>query len=306
MDRKLLKESAKNSFKKKWFESAIVALIMGFFAGTTSFSFNLGSNDSETIYEYSASSFNELFSIIPPEILYTFISVFTTVTVALSIAGIFLGPIFTVGGNRYFLKIRKGLHTDIGEVTGNFKDGNYWNLVKISFLKKVKIILWSCLFLIPGLIKTFEYFLIEYILAVRPDIDQKSAFSISKKLMDGHKMDAFVLGLSFIGWYFLSSFTFGLLNLAYVNPYLHATYNEFYSFLRAEGIRNGIITPMDLPDYEAPSMNMGFDFAPQQETGFAQPQQGFYQPQENYNQPQENYNQPQESYNQPQEPFDNN
>ena len=154
MDRKLLKQNAKNSFKKKWFESAVVALIMGFFAGTTSFSFNLGSNDSETIYEYSASSFNELFSIIPPEILYTFISVFTTVTVALSIAGIFLGPIFTVGGNRYFLKIRKGLHTDIGEVTGNFKDGNYWNLVKISFLKKVKIILWSCLFLIPGLIKT--------------------------------------------------------------------------------------------------------------------------------------------------------
>jgi uncharacterized membrane protein len=278
MDRKLLKQNAKQNFKKDWFKSAVVTIIM-----------------------FGASLVSSILTVPQTVIMASGEQYVTTSTSSFlpMLLSVLVFSVLTVGGYRYFQKTRKNIHTDIGEVTGNFKDGNYWNLVKISFLKKVKIILWSCLFLIPGLIKTFEYFLIEYILAVRPDIDQKSAFSISKKLMDGHKMDAFVLGLSFIGWYFLSSFTFGLLNLAYVNPYLHATYNEFYSFLRAEGIRNGIITPMDLPDYEAPSMNMGFDFAPQQETGFAQPQQGFYQPQENYNQPQE-------SYNQPQEPFDNN
>ena len=87
--------------------------------------------------------------------------------------------------------------------------------------------------------------------------------------MDGHKMDAFVLGLSFMGWNILSLFTFGILNIVYVNPYMYATFNEFYCYVRAEGIRNGIITPMDLPDYEAPMQygydtNNGFGFNPQQ------------------------------------------
>lgn len=285
MNRALLKQNAKNSFKKKWFESAIVALIMSVFAGGSSFSFNLGSGDSEPIYEYSANSFGELFSMIPSEILYTFISVFTTVTAALTVAGIFLGPIFTVGGNRYFLKLRKGLHTDIGEVTGNFKDGNYWNIVKISFVRGVKILLWTCLFFIPGIIKTFEYYLIDYILAVRPDIDSKTAFKMSKKLMDGHKMDAFVLGLSFLGWNILGGFTCGILNIAYVNPYMFATYNEFYCYVRETGIQNGIITPMDLPDYQAPfdnnfDMNSGFSFNPQAQSFNQGYQESFNQQQE--------------------------
>lgn len=288
MDRKLLKENAKTSFKKKWFESAVVALIMGIFAGTTSFSYNFGSDSSETMYEYSGSSFGDVFSMIPSEILYGFLSAFATIGLVFSLAGIFLGPIFIVGGNRYFLKIRKGINTDIGEVVGNFKDGNYWNLVKISFFKGIKILLWMCLLFIPGIVKTYEYFLIDYILAVRPDIESKEAFNLSKKLMDGHKMDAFVLGLSFIGWTLLSGFTFGILNLAYVNPYMHATFNEFYCYIRAEGIRNGIITPMDLPDYEAPAMsdgfggiNNGFGFNQQQPQGFA----ADYQTQ--YNEPQQ-------------------
>ena len=269
MDRALLKQNAKNSFKKKWFESAVVALIMGVFAGGKSLSFNTGSGSSDPTYEFSADSFGDLFSIIPTEIFQSFVAILGTMAITLTIASIFLGPIFTVGGNRYFLKLRKGLNTDIGEVTGNFKDGNYWNIVKISFVKTIKLILWTCLFFIPGIIKSYEYYLVEYILAVRPDIDSKEAFKLSKKLMDGHKMDAFILGLSFIGWNILSLFTFGLLNIVYVNPYMHATYNEFYCYVRALGIQNGLITPMDLPDYEAPiqngfDMNNGFGFNPQQ------------------------------------------
>jgi len=269
MDRKLLKQNAKNSFKKKWFESAIVALIMGVFAGGTSNSFRSVAESSDPTYQYEGSSLGELFSMIPTEILHSVVAVMGATAVVFTIAGIFLAPIFTVGGNRYFLKLRKGVNTDIGEVTGNFKDGNYWNIVVISFVQGLKIALWFCLLFIPGIVKFYEYFLIEHILAVRPDINSKEAFQLSKKLMDGHKMDAFVLGLSFMGWNILSLFTFGILNIVYVNPYMYATFNEFYCYVRAEGIRNGIITPMDLPDYEAPMQygydtNNGFGFNPQQ------------------------------------------
>ncbi|MBO7179508.1 MAG: DUF975 family protein, partial [Clostridia bacterium] len=238
MDRALLKQNAKNSFKRKYGESIVVALIMTLFAGGTSYSssfnYNSGSTDSDYYYEYSAGSFEDPFSAIPEEFLYTFITVFIAIFAILSIAGIFLGPIFTVGGNRFFLKLRKGVNTGIGEVTGNFKDGNYWNIVKIFFFRNIKIFLWTLLFIIPGIVKAYEYMLVDHILAVRPDLDSKTAFNMSKRLMDGYKGEAFILDLSFMGWILLGAFfTCGILNLVYVNPYLFATMNEFYCYVRA-------------------------------------------------------------------------
>lgn len=273
MDRKILKENARISFKRKYGESIVVALIMSLFASGGSYSSssasNTGSDNPEYSYEYSAGSFEEAFSAIPEDFLYTFLTVFVSVFALVSIAGIFLAPIFTVGGNRFFLKLRKGVHTGIGEVTGNFRDGNYWNIVKIFFLRSIKVFLWTLLFIIPGIIKSYEYMLVDYILAVRPDLDSKSAFNMSKRLMNGYKGEAFVLGLSFIGWQLLGAFfTCGILNIVYVNPYMYATFNEFYAFVRAEGIRKGIITPMDLPDYETPvqdgfNMNNGMGWQQQ-------------------------------------------
>jgi hypothetical protein len=313
MDRKLLKQNARMSFKRKHGESIVVALIMSLFAGG-SFSFNFvsgSSGESDYYYEYSTDSFEDVFSNIPDDFLIGFITGLIGVTLIFSLAGIFLAPAFTVGGNRFFLKLRKGVNTGIGEVTGNFKDGNYWNITKIFFIKNIKVALWSLLFIIPGIYKSYEYYLIDNILAVRPDLDKKSAFNMSKALMNGYKGEAFILDLSFLGWILLGSlFTCGILNLVYVNPYIFATANEFYAFVRVEGIRKGIITPMDLPDYEAP-MQYGFNM----NNGMGWQQQGF---QNQYQQPQNNqfsyqqapYQQPQETqqvpfWKQPNEPVGN-
>lgn len=301
MDRKLLKQNARMSFKRKHGESIVVALIMGLFsnsAGGYSFS-NYGqySADPEAYYEYSAGtgSLEDAFNAIPENFYEIFVGVFISVFAVVSLVSIFLAPIFTVGGNRFFLKLRKGVNTGIGEVTGNFKDGNYWNITKIFFIRNVKVALWSLLFIIPGIYKSYEYYLIDHILAVRPDLDKKSAFNMSKALMNGYKGEAFILDLSFLGWILLGSlFTCGILNLVYVNPYIFATANEFYAFVRAEGIRKGIITPMDLPDYEAP-MQDGFNM----NNGMGWQQQGF---QNQYQQPQNTQSYYQQTpYQQPQE-----
>ena len=232
------------------------------------------------------------------------------------ILSVLVFSVLSVGGYRYFQKTRKNLHTDIGEVAGNFKDGNYKNVVIITFLKNLKVFLWTLLLFVPGIIKNYEYYLVENILAVRPDIDKNEAFRLSKLLMNGYKMEAFVLNLSFIGWYLLSLFTLGILTFVYVNPSMVATNVEFYAYVRAQALQKGLITPMDLPDYEPPmqngfGMNDGFGFDPQQQ-GFNGDFQNQYQQQFNGQAPyqQTPFNQPQEAqqtpfWQQPNQPVGN-
>ena len=274
MDRKLLKQNAKQNFKKDWFKSAVVTIIM-FGAGVISSVFSVTQTKSNIAGE---------------QVVTTTSSTFLPV-----ILSILVFSVLTVGGYRYFQKTRKNVHTDIGEVAGNFKDGNYKNVVIITFLKGLKIFLWSLLLFVPGIIKTYEYYLVENILAVRPDIDKDEAFRLSKLLMNGYKMDAFVLNLSFIGWYILSLFTLGILAIVYVNPYMVATNVEFYAYVRAQALQKGLITPMDLPDYELP-MQDGFNM--NNGMGWQAPDsQNQYQQQFNGQAPfgQAPFNQPQEA-----------
>ena len=88
------------------------------------------------------------------------------------------------------------------------------------------------LFLVPGIIKSYEYRMIPYILADNPTISYEEAFALSKKMMTGNKWDAFVLDLSFIGWRILGGLTCGILSLFYVNPYQYQTNAALYEALK--------------------------------------------------------------------------
>lgn len=76
--------------------------------------------------------------------------------------------------------------------------------------------------------------MIPYILAENPKIERKKAFKLSKKMMKGNKWKTFILDLSFLGWELLSIFTFGLLNIFYINPYKVATTVELYEVLKKQ------------------------------------------------------------------------
>ena len=276
MDRKLLKQNAKANFKKQWGDSIVITLIM----------YGAGIALSLLLLPVQTGA--------PTEVSFILIMVSSVITMAFSLLVL---PIFQVGCIRFFQKLRMNVPTGIGEVTGNFKDGNFKNIVLTNLIMYIKIYLWTLLFIIPGIIKTYEYRLIPYILAVRPDIDRKEAFRLSKILMDGYKWKSFVLDLSFWGWNILAAYTMGILGIVYVYPYMNATYVEFYSFTRAMALQKGLITPMDLPDYEPPyqqgfDMNNGFGFNPQQQGYQNQYQQPPYQNQYNQGYQQNPYQQP--------------
>lgn len=111
-------------------------------------------------------------------------------------------------------------------------DSHYKNVVKTAFLRDLFIWLWSLLFVIPGIIKSYEYRLVPYIVSENPNINYKDALAESKKLMQGNKWKSFVLDLSFIGWDILSLMTWGFLDIFFVGPYKASTDAALYETLK--------------------------------------------------------------------------
>ena len=146
------------------------------------------------------------------------------------ILDIFVRLPLEVGTSRFFFKNQK-TEAKVGELA--FAYDNHWKNIAITmFLRKLYIFLWCLLFIIPGIVKAYEYRMIPYILAENPDMDRKAVFALSKKLMDGEKWHAFGLDLSFIGWHLLSIFTVGVLEVFYVAPYQASTNATLYEALK--------------------------------------------------------------------------
>ena len=101
------------------------------------------------------------------------------------------------------------------------------------FLMNVFISLWSLLLIIPGFIKLYAYALTPYILIDNPEISANQAINLSQKMMKGHKFDLFFLHFSFIGWFFLSIFTFGI-GLLWLLPYMMTAQAAFYQDVKKE------------------------------------------------------------------------
>ncbi|MGD9887207.1 MAG: DUF975 family protein [Bacilli bacterium] len=97
-------------------------------------------------------------------------------------------------------------------------------------LSSIYTFLWSLLFLIPGFVKSYSYALAPYLMLDNPELAGQDAITKSRELMNGHKMDLFLLDLSFIGWIILSMFTFGIL-LLWIMPRMLVARAEFYNRL---------------------------------------------------------------------------
>jgi len=149
---------------------------------------------------------------------------------------IFIADPLIVGGKRYFLKARQAGNTKIRVMIEVFQKENWLNVAIIMFLRNIYNALWY-LTIVGGIIKTYEYRMIPYLLAENPKMDRKEAFQISKQMMKHNKWKTFVLDMSFFGWNFLSVLTFGLLSILYTNPYNAATIAELYVTLKEQNTK---------------------------------------------------------------------
>ena len=140
-----------------------------------------------------------------------------------------------VGGRKYFMECEMEEKSEISCFLDGFRGGNYGNIVVAMFVRDLKIFLWSLLFIVPGIVKAYEYRMVPYLLAEHPELTYKEALEKSSKIMDGQKMNAFIFDLSFIGWHFLSVITSGIVGIFWSNPYYFAASAELYLELSDEG-----------------------------------------------------------------------
>ena len=151
------------------------------------------------------------------------------------IGAILLAPPLSIALIRIYLNLIRGTKPEVGHIFTGFDV--FTQSVLLNLLMGIFIMLWSLLFYVPGIIKALSYSMSNYILAENPEMTWQQALDESKKMTEGHKMEIFVLELSFIPWILLTGITFGLAGI-YVIPYMSATMANYYNELKKVAIIN--------------------------------------------------------------------
>lgn len=156
--------------------------------------------------------------------------------------------VISMGTMTWFHRSIKTEGLKMEEMFWTFKE-DYGGNVLMMFLISLYTALWSMLFVIPGIVKGYSYSLAIYIKSENPNIPASTAIELSKRMTNGHKMDLFVLDMSFIGWGILSAFTLNILGILYVIPYQYASKAFAYEEIKEEALANQIVSEAELYGY---------------------------------------------------------
>lgn len=159
-----------------------------------------------------------------------FLFMFLILCAVVIAADIFLINPLSVGGCRFMVRSVEDV-AQVKEIAYGF-DHSYRNVVKVLFFRDLYILLWTLLLVVPGIVKTYEYYMVPYILTEYPDMEYRAVLQMSRDMMEGNKWKAFVLRLSFILWDFLAAASFGIVEVFYVQPYRQLTFAALYCKLK--------------------------------------------------------------------------
>ena len=265
MTREKLKNWAKTALNRSYWKAVLVGFILSFTAGTASSSGGGGSSSSSD-FNFESMSEEEIAFILGIVLVVLCVG-FVMWIVGILLKTFLLNPLH-VGCQAFFCDglentdpplghLGRGFNVNYKNVakTMFFRDMylSLWSMLSwiptlifigicvFALMKEDEdsaavIIIVGVFFLLLGLIatmipfimKSYEYWMIPYILADNPDMECKEVFAMTKKMMTGYKWEVFVLIISFIGWDLLSICTCGILSIFYVEPYKAYTLAAFY------------------------------------------------------------------------------
>lgn len=149
----------------------------------------------------------------------------------LGLAKFLIGGTLQLGYAQFLLKQHDGQNGEFNDLFSQFH--RFGQAFAQRFLRSLYVWLWSLLLVIPGIMKSYSYAMTPFLMADHPELTASQAIARSQELMDGYKMDLFILDLSFFGWTFLASLT-GNIGFLVLNPYTNAARAAFYRQLLAE------------------------------------------------------------------------
>lgn len=224
IDRLFYKTRAKANLNGKWIIAALVAVVLMIATGEQVLRLDMYSNKSGSA-DWGSTGLNQAIQSLPTgnAILgnwdfssLPFVSLFLIpiglliLAAALALQAFLMGPL-SLGAYQYFRQNDLGEGSqDLSQLLWAFRSPHYLNIVKVIFLRDIKLFGWFLLLVIPGIIKSYEYSMIPYLLSRDPALSAQEVFAKTRELTLGRKSALFVLDLSFIGWFILGSIPLGL------------------------------------------------------------------------------------------------
>lgn len=213
--RQIARDRLQGNWKQAILAAFIAAILGGLLTGTgANFELNLDERDIESM------------SAAVKQILLCLAGGAATV----NLVHFILGGVVRQGYCRYLLKQYDRENPEINDLFSQFHQ--FGKGFCLQLLQIVYVVLWTMLFIIPGIIAGYRYAMAPFVMLENPDMTPSEAIAASKQMMEGHKMELFLLDLSFIGWEILCIFTLGI-GYLWLRPYRNAAYAAFFrSFKR--------------------------------------------------------------------------
>lgn len=287
-DRPGLKLAARARLKGNWVQPMLVLLLYGLISGIIGNLPTIFAGGSMMRMVSSMTYYPDMIDD-PAYLLPYFASMFSPVGSILSILlSVFVLIPIAVAVNGYFIRFWRGETPTFGSAFDGFSNGRFVPFFGASLWQSLWLILWAlpamlaygigigligvsvatgsqgftiagALLLLVALgllflpmVKEYSYLQTTYLVADHPSLGAVTPLNLSKRIMEGHKWEAFVLGLSFLPWILLIMVTCGLASL-YVGPYMNTTMAAYYEYVVDQALQKGVISASELGVQPSPS-----------------------------------------------------
>ncbi len=218
-----VKDIGKKAFLSNYWACVVVSLILSAVLGGTGGYVSSHSHTSSTDMTYNISN-------VPKEVVIAAVGASLVAVIIGIVIKIFIYNPLQVGGYAFFKENVLSGNAQLDEVMQGFRD--YMKTFKTLFFRDLFVLLWSLLLIIPGFMKAYSYRMVPYIISEEPDLEPSEVLAMSERMMNGHRMKAFLLDLSFLGWFLLAAVTAGVAGVFWVFPYKNNTDAALYQELR--------------------------------------------------------------------------
>ena len=233
------RQNARDALRGKWTIAVLVGLVATLLGGAGSggpeVKLNIDGSGAHASFEFAGqtifSTGGGLNSDIGAFLVGSAIYI-TIAAIAMAVVYFVLGSIISVGYARFNLDLVDGGNPSFETLFGYF---SYWKTTAVArLLQSLYVLLWSLLFIIPGIMASYSYAMTEFILAEHPELTAGEAIAQSKMMMAGNRWRLFCLHFSFIGWDILCTLTMGIGHL-WLRPYRQAADAAFYREITGSG-----------------------------------------------------------------------